>query len=1631
MPTISSITIPDYTPVETFPLRVDYGFGIQQQTKIVTHDFATANRKIHQRFVLGTGARNITIGRAGMSEAERASLVAFWERLGGAWKPFFCADPATGDQLTVAFADPTLSLDAMAVGMTGFSLGLFVIPSTVPEYTISETADRMPSDALTAGLLEQTQVIVPLLKITPITGDAFYIADRHVIIDGIEYHPRLLDWAGIGQTLGDQGADEAGFVLGNADRIFSQISNTVDLYKARLDFSLFHVGTLVKLDLWSGDLIDWQSQEGSPEFHISGSDGLWEMKLGYPSRKILRTCWKLPGVTCPLALDTPCDRTWDACIANSKQNYFGGIVCNPTSVTTMDNSTGLWAWGRFPLTSKSVISDSMYGMMLQEIYTEPGFKMVTVEVKVDPRDPNNPNPDPGDATQTVERVADETSDLPVDCLLAAGRDEGDFYSGLGVIGRGPIGQFGVGHVLDGQPNHGPANLGLRSCYGADPVASPSDYFNIDDLSGPKPERAAGVAFLDIRRTDDKGLQLSALSSHSMTAMIRLGLSGYSWTAPGERSTVNLTNPVWIAINMLLRARTVWDADAAVQESYFDVPAAVQAAAVCDRMVDKIVLDGSPDLTEKQYLFRGVLKDEKPLRNWLTEVLNTCLGYYLFSGGKFKVGLRSASGTRSAFTVGNIVADSLQMSPVKPAFNDLTVEFGNGNLGFIADAVPFTEQSHAALIGQNLKSTINLVGISTRSHAARYAVTRVYEELGGTTEAQWKQAREIGFRTTVLALETEPGMVCSLDHPEMPGGHGEFRIASWKLNKDFSIDIQGKTTTDEIYTLVAGGNTFDIQPYPIPFEKKYAVPDVTGLTADAPVPVVVEGTLKASITLHCQAPAELGTGSFEFQGVQVTYLTPTRTTTYPDRFSFAGAPQEDFTFSLIVPYPAVDEEWTIYLAAKSDRYTNALDLAATPSVIVSVPAKPFTGDAPDVLTFRAGTMNQTDGTWTPAMYWEPLKSKMLCDWGCLLPSDTLNWSAVALFIQTPDAYVQASDLIPADAFTQTDAGLVYFGCVAIEGADIPGTPEQWTFIACSYDRAGVPNQDPDGNPYGPAVNLMTLAPETKPITDSGQVNLSTAVGTISISNIHDITAIDIGTLTGKVDISNVTNLGTIAISTFTGKLDISKVDNLGTVAISSFTGSLDVSRIGNLNTLLIGSFTGSLDVSKVANLNTLDIASFEGVITTPQLQAGIMSDLTKYADALRPITKVASLPVPPGAAYPPNTVVLRTSDSTLWKNNAGTWAPVTASDTVTGKIADADITNITATKLVGQINAANVRSISVSQLSGTLSIGQANLVALTSLSGNLDVARINNINTINLTNLTGNLDISRVNNVNTIQINSLSGNLDCSHLSNLSALTISNLTGNLDITRVNNIGTVSINSFTGTINNLNATTVTLTGQWADGSISAVSCTKLVAGSIDVSGTGVTFSGAAGIILSNGGNIYINPGWIYGTAAKFKSLGAGWEIVGGMFPSIQSVSSGSFIDTLVYKCNGAAGATASFSIPGTDSITHYLTFNGGILSRVTLRRAACSDSQTAPSLPAAPVIKLSVGCVSACNLLRPESGPHCSRTAIMSEITLPFHPIWRCTHDRHPHPPRGAHGQRRIQSSSSLPVLRFATRLNASR
>jgi hypothetical protein len=956
MPFIGPIEIPEITTNGEFPFVTEFPHGRAQGPEIIVHQFGPehANGKIEQRYVKGNGAKEFHVTLPVLTSVESAVLGSFWTSNQGAYGQFTYHAPnedGSTTDYTCRFKDSKITFESLYGDISSCGVDLVEVVSTNPEYA-ADTMDRFPDDATELALAEQVQVVIPLVKITPLGGvDPIFLSDRRCIVNGDQYEARLLENPSIEQSM-DGANDQVTLQFANADRVMTMLANAVDLYRARVEFSYFHVGSLKKIDLWAGDARPWKGKAADPTFTLVAADGFHELNLPYPRRKITRQCWKVPDNAdngCPMTAQGTlytirtitqsdqtqtsltfapvagtCDLSWDGpngCLAHGMENFFGGIIAHPQTVVTKDNSTGFVGLFRSSLTTASLVSDSIYGTAMPEIYCD-----FTAE-------------------------ADPTYGLPVACKLAAFRDEGDFKVGLGIIGEGPLTDFGVPdpvtgkcpHTLDGQPPHGWTNdrknlYGLRlgfltndlGCNGEDPVpGSINDHnsFSLGEggagIQHYGPERAAGTAFAEIRTRDEKGLQVSALSSHSMQVSVRKGRSGFVWTDPSTRVEVGgITNPIWIAVNAVIRAKGVQFADAATQAALFDMDAAIASAAICDIVADKEIGTGQ----EKQFEYVGTIGADgsvKPLKDVLQEILNSCLGYYTFSGGKIRFGIRENSSAVEQYSDGNMIYGSLEYEPIEPAFNQLTATILDQEQGFAAIPVDCTDQTAAIRIGtgslpQYEKTEMNLAGVTTKSRAARIGTTRVREEQGGFRAETYAYRRQGSFLTTLLGLSSDPGQIIRIDHVDLPSYPAtlpdsvdpqpglnnmvEARVQRWKLNPDFSVQMDFKTTHNEIYDLVVGPKPADVGPAPTLTEEEFAPDDWTVRATTQRDGIlrldhIAVGT--NADTVH-QAHLEIyyvDESTCRYGTIVTSEYSPAEINTTRDNFLIAGAPPDEGLFML--------------------------------------------------------------------------------------------------------------------------------------------------------------------------------------------------------------------------------------------------------------------------------------------------------------------------------------------------------------------------------------------------------------------------------------------------------------------------------------------------------------------------------------------------------------------------------------------------------------------------------------------------------------------------------------------------------------------------------------------------------------
>jgi len=897
---IGNIAIPRIPFVGLFPITPDYGYGFAQDPHVIVHQFASGNAKIEQRFYDGMGTKRYLVRKAALNESDRIALRDFWESCYGPYGSFTYnvprVDRAGFDAVLCRFANEPLSWEQLSDSISSTGVTLIEMRESWPVYTIASTVQRYPSGSLETALLDQVQEIIPLIKVQPreVSYPAIYLSDRRCTVGSFLYQPRLVQFGGISQGINGE-SDEAQFVFGNADRVMRDLANDANLFRASIELSLYHVATGIKIDLWKGELKDWTIDAG-PDFNATASNGVYELTLPYPCRRISRTCWKMyndsngcPYATQSTGLDTThfpsasalaCDKSYDSangCLAHGMKRYFGGIIAKPQTMKLKLTN------GKVANFGSSLVVDSIYDSVIPEIYC------------------NNPS--------YVDEAGTTKYGYPVNCKLAMGRDESSRYQALGIVGEGPItiNANAGSSTLDGMSG---ITGGVRIIPGNDPAGS-GDYLSLsvdwDSTEGSfrkvytggktyDDNFSAGTAAVVIKRNDDAGIQLAKADSHTMEVIVAYGQQGWIWTATGSRTWGVLTNPIWIVINILLKALGLKYASASVAEQYFVVDSAVAAAAICDTSVAKIIGSGN----ETQFSYQGILSDERPLKDWIQDILNTCLGYYSWTFGKLDIGIRYNSSVAEAFTDGNILFKSLSLAPIKPGFNYLTGSFKDQEYKFADNSVQIYDEDHAKFIGGATaplynKANISLIGAPGKSQVARIVTTRLREELGGITAAQRRDARMVNFKTTVLALSVNPGMVCSMTNTDMPAGVGEFRAIGWRLNSDYSIDISGRTTVDEMYDLTTGIIPADVEGDRVPVdviinESPYALyGDLGTMATEAAANYYQASYIDAAIAQRAEAAAITagaitipkltpggtdGSITFSAQGVVTAYTPPT-------------------------------------------------------------------------------------------------------------------------------------------------------------------------------------------------------------------------------------------------------------------------------------------------------------------------------------------------------------------------------------------------------------------------------------------------------------------------------------------------------------------------------------------------------------------------------------------------------------------------------------------------------------------------------------------------------------------------------------------------------------------------------------
>ena len=443
--TIGRIAVPTViNSGQTFPLTTQYPFGFSVERPVIVHRFGSLDAKQEQRYYVGIGPRKFQFKHQNLNWAEVNQLKAFWEAMQGPWKAFTYNVPNPGGTtigVLVTFEQTPISFEYLRNAVqVGLNLIEVVDPTQAPAYTINSTCLRFPSNALSTALLSEVQQIIPLvhIRVRESAVADIYLSDRRVTVGGQLYLPRLI---GIGEPGSDvlisqdiKGtSDNVRFTFGNGDRVMTQLANDTDLKYAEIDLCLFHVNSGILPQLWKGVIQNFTS-DGTPIFPVTCSDGFFQIMNQYPERQLSRQCWKIynDGVNCPWASrgrsaaavtaaggdPTTCDyylESTNGCQVHGMAPYFGAHQADPQGVVIKDDSTGFLGFGRNTVTATSIVSDTIWGLALPEIWCNSGGNPLFAFLAT--------------------------------ALMVDYRDESGYADSLGILSAGPLGGFAASMVV--------------------------------------------------------------------------------------------------------------------------------------------------------------------------------------------------------------------------------------------------------------------------------------------------------------------------------------------------------------------------------------------------------------------------------------------------------------------------------------------------------------------------------------------------------------------------------------------------------------------------------------------------------------------------------------------------------------------------------------------------------------------------------------------------------------------------------------------------------------------------------------------------------------------------------------------------------------------------------------------------------------------------------------------------------------------------------------------------------------------------------------------------------------------------------------------------------------------------------
>ncbi len=358
------------------------------------------------------------------------------------------------------------------------------------------------------------------------------------------------------------------------------------------------------------------------------------------------------------------------------------------------------------------------------------------------------------------------------------------------------------------------------------------------------------------------------------------------------------------------------------------------------------------------------------------------------------------------------------------------------------------------------------------------------------------------------------------------------------------------------------------------------------------------------------------------------------------------------------------------------------------------------------------------------------------------------------------------------------------------------------------------------------SALAITGNTVPAAGS-VTDASIAPGGLSASVINSVNA---NTIQGQIQSGQI---GSVNAGAIVGQVQATQIQS---VAANTIQGAIQAGQIGSVNATTI-----------------------QGVVVSQQLADGIINNLAKYADALRPVPIVKTAaefpPSPwPNPNFPPNSFFYYVPDGHFYQISADgmTWHQ---NDNPQGSLMNFyHIGAISANSIIGLIVAAQIQSITAGQITGSIQASQIGGVNASSINGTIQA---NQIAAVNASVIQGTIAATQIQSITAGQI---TGTLAYTQIGSIDANTITiNQIGDSQIKGISggkiNAGTINVGGGAGMPGQITVYDGSSQIVAQIGNLGSVGAAGSFGGWFKLFGAGGTNYGNAPIYTDAGGNLFI--------------------------------------------------------------------------------------------------------------------------------------------------------------------------------